>query len=393
MNPVVIFVFMFLAIVLVGLVFLALPKKEVATAPAQPAQTTTPSPASPASNASPKDERAQDEPKGKWEWLGLVDDTPNMIRCVVTGWTGKGRVLKCIRPNDKRQPGLFGWRSVVEKLTGKMVFGTPLFTSLRTVEIDRVVLGQTRTDNADLNLIDEINATGVVKRRGLKEVFQRPIYHSRLDTGDKVKINLNTNSVVRVIDPEKGFVYYNDSLLQSISQTIKDNVSVQVWKMKFDDIGKVPFDLTELNKSLFIFGVMVDQMTTSDPEIAKGSEEVQKAMEKVIIAKKEAEAAMETAEGTRNTAKGERDRRIFVAEGDAKAIERLAKAEAKRFDELHAALMRGGLTNTEAIRRAQETVIAEFNAEAIGKLTYYATGNQGPQLTVPVVAKEKGDEK
>jgi hypothetical protein len=73
-----------------------------------------------------------------------------------------------------------------------------------------------------------------------------------------------------------------------------------------------------------------------------------------------------------------------VGEGQATQIERIAKAKAKRFEELVTLYTTdGAFTRDRAVEMANAMINNEFNAEAISKLTgTYVAGGVGVQLGI-----------
>ncbi len=381
-----------------GLILLVFQKKAAPRPPVPPASGSAPGtpPTSPTvpGQGSPNG-NLYDEGRDIWQIFGLVDDAPNGYRAVVSGPTGHGRILYYIADTDRVSTNpLVRNRSVdlltllVERITGKRVFGLPFITSLRDMDIDRVVKRPTLIKQ-EVSLFEQIEATGVVKRKLLYREIYRPTYHEALDTKDQVRFNVNSDAVINVTDPEPAYKRYQHSFLQTLSDRIGNYIASQVNNMDWETykayrVGDNKFDLVGLNQMLTDLGVEVIRLTVSDYEIAKASPEVQAALQEVKIAERQAEAQ-------RRRGEGERDFAILTAEGRAKAIERLAKAEAKRFDELFRTFRKDGkMSEAEAIHLAQQTIVAEVNAEAIGKLTTYAPGNPGGvQLSVPVGEKRK----
>lgn len=384
-------------IVMAGLLLLVMPKMAPATATpaAAPTGTTTPPTASATATAgntaaatTPETNRAHDELMDPMERFGLVDDSPNMYRAVVSGPSGKGRILRIISDLDARSGNPLV--VLIERLSGKRYYGLPFVTSIRPIDIDRVVRKQTQTTEAESSLISQLDATGIVRRRGLMRQFPRPIYHPAIDTLDGVRINLNSYLVIEVIGPrpEAPFTIYKDSLLQTIDQIVGSHVATKINQMKLEDYkasnsGAVNrFDLGELNRKLRILDVRALQHNVSDYEIVKNSPEVQRAMEEVVIAEQQAKAK-------RTAGKGEADYTIRTGAAKARVVERMAKAEAVRFDELFKSFRVKGVSEAQAIKMAQAVIVAEVNAEAIGKLVYYGAGSSGVQLAVPGVGEKK----
>ncbi len=386
------------AMLVIAFLMFVLPKP--GAAPAAPAPTPPPPPPQGTAGPTPNPgagspvPKPSDEVRDFWQVLGLVDDAPNGYRAVVSGSKGTGQILYYLADRDGvstnpnvRPRATDRVTRIVERITGKRVFGLPFVTSLRSMDIDRVVKKSTQIKQ-EVALYEQIVAPGAVSRQLLYREINRPTYHEALDTIDGVRFNIISDAVINVIDPEPGFMRYQHSFLQTLSDRIGNYIATQVNNMDWETYKKHKaginkFDLAGLNEVLKDLGVEVVRLTVSDPEIAKGSPEVQAALEAAKIAEERAKAK-------RKEGEGQRDYAISIAEGNAQAVERLAKAEAARFEELFLTFRKNGLTEAQAIHLAQQTIIAEVNAEAIGKLTTYAPGNPGGvQLSVPVGGGEK----
>lgn len=400
-----------LAVAGIALVLLALPpsKAQATASTTAPPPPTTPSAGATAANVPPQgapppasattnDLIIQDAQYDPWQFWGFTHSEPNTYLCVVEGQNGKGRVVRYIdTDNLPVRQGLTGdLIRGLEGVSGRVYFGTPFVTSLRKPAIDRVIRNQTQNNNPQATLLEELLATGMVRKDGLRKLIYRPTYHRAIDTADGVRFNLNTYVVYRVFNPEVAFMVYLDSFLQTLSQLDGTFVSSQALPLKWEqykglkvNVGS-KFKIADFDTILLPIKTKVETYNVSDPEIVKESPAVQAALELVIIAREEAKKLKVMAAATRDKtileAAGKAAARLKEAEAEAKAIERLAKAEQSRFDELFAAFSKGGrLSEVEAIRLAQQTVVAEANAKAIGNLTYYGngTGASGVQLVVP----------
>ncbi len=356
----------------------------------------------------PRDTPSSDSGKDFWGKLGLVDDTPNLIRAVVAGGTGNGPILyfidnvpgriydsgtkkmRDLEPGEDRYKDEGFLERIVRNITGKRVYGLPFIRSFRPIKIDRVVKKEARAGGVAVALEDQLDATGLVTKYALYGQFYRPTYHPALDTDDGVRFATNSYALLRVVDPEPAFTVYKDSLLQTVDEIKDAFISSQVLKLKWEEYkdkgsdtrdgeaNESKFDLTIFNKMLKPTGLEAVQLTFSDPEIFKGAPELQKALEQKKIAEEKAHARR--AEG-----EGEKDYHISVAEGQAKGLERLAQAKARRFDELFNSFKGKFFSDEDAAREANELIKAEFNADAVSKLTgvYAPGGHAGVQLSVP----------
>jgi hypothetical protein len=347
------------------------------------------------------DQKTHDEVKGFWQYFGLVDDTPNMIRAVVAGNENKGPIIRYIAnvtgmkydpdqkmlvpleeigKDNKGKPifenpyadeSLLG--TFLREKFGKRIYGWPIINNIRPLQIDRVVRAKTTTEK--LTLADQLSASSV-KRYGLKVLIFRPTFHDDLDTNDGIRFSVISYATLEVFNPEPAFTVYNDDLLPNISEIISGLISLKVlpnsWN-HYKTIGKEiqPHELTHLNQKLESMGVKIRQLTMSDPEINSD-------MQKTLEIKK---TAVETAAARKLAGTGEKDYAIEVGKGQAKAIEIIAVAKASRFAQLIDLYIKNGWSNKEAVDKANAMISAEFNADAIGKLTTYVAGGAGIQIT------------
>lgn len=333
--------------------------------------------------------KPKDEKKGFWQYFGLVDNSPNLFRAVVAGNESSGPVIKIIAtfkdmrydPKLKRLVPLKAWESqypdenmfeeFVRVAFGKLYYGLPFIRNVKPLYIDRVVDKDTNAA-AGQSLENQLEAS-MVKRYGLYREIQRPTYHKNVDTKDGVRFNVNSYAFIEVENPEPAFEIYADNLLQTISKIISGFVSSKVILMDWDEYKTAgekgnkfsKTDIEELNILLNKLGLKVTQLTMSDPE---ANESVQEALER----KKKAQ---EDAAAKRLQGEGEKDYLISVGEGNARVIERIAKANAERFNQLIELYTKNGLSKKDAVDKANAMIAAEFNADAIGKLTgTYAPG-------------------
>src|ERR1035437_10051069 len=76
------------------------------------------------------DQKTHDEVKGFWQYFGLVDDTPNMIRAVVAGNENKGPIIRYIAnvtgmKYDPDQKMLVPLEEIGKDNKGKPIFENP----------------------------------------------------------------------------------------------------------------------------------------------------------------------------------------------------------------------------------------------------------------------------
>jgi regulator of protease activity HflC (stomatin/prohibitin superfamily) len=341
----------------------------------------------------------RDEEKDFWQHFGLVDDSPNLIRAIVAGNENTGPIIGFITnvlgkkydPITKKMVPLspgenpYGnetwFERFVRRTFGKRVFGFPFIRNLRPLTIDRVVKKNTSDGGSETDLSKQLSAS-FVKRYGLYGEILRPTHHKDIDTKDGVRFSANSYAIIEVTNPEPAFTIYSDSFLQTISEIISGFVSSKIIRMTWEFYKRKgrdgnKFDATEiaeLNLLLGALGVKVIQFTMSDPQLAAS---IQTALEK-------RKTAQETSAARRLEGEGEKDYRISIGEGDAKVIERVAKAKASRFEELITLYIKNGWSNREAVDKANAMIVAEFNADAIGRLTgTYVAGGAGVQMAIP----------
>lgn len=331
-----------------------------------------------------------------WYTFGLIDYTPNVIRAVVAGNESTGPVLRYmgnLRNNKRVDPttgrvepcsdpfaGEHPLQTLVRESFGKLFYGVPGFRNIKPLTIDRVVKKNTGASKVKP---DEQLEASFVRRYGLYQEFLRPTEHVNLDTKDGVRFTVTSNAVVEVVDAKPAFEIFTDSLLQTISELIAGFVSTKVialdWeRYKEAGTGGNKFSPAELNDELNVLliplGVRVTQLTMSDPTL---NADMQKALEQKKTAQEK--AAARALEG-----EGEKKYLISVGEGQATQIERIAKAKAKRFEELVTLYTTdGAFTRDRAVEMANAMINNEFNAEAISKLTgTYVAGGVGVQLGI-----------
>ena len=343
--------------------------------------------------AAGEDSNMQDEVKSIWQYLGLVDNTPNLFWAVVAGDEEKGPIvgymanvegMRCDWATGLLTPLAVGenpyaGESEIEKFIrvtfGKRVFGWPIIRSIRPVYIERTVRSGVSTDVATLSGQLE---SSVVKRYGLRVEIFRPTLHTDVDTSDGKRFTVISYAIVDVVDPRPAFTVYKRGLLETVSEKIASFFSVKVLGMTWEDYklqgtADAKFNASELDATLFPLGVKVRQLTVSDPELNAA---IQAAIDKRATAVEEKATRVIASEG-------DREARINVATGEAQAIEKIAVAKRKRVEELVTLYKANGVDQVEAVKMANIQVAAEFTAEAISKLTgTYVAGNAGVQIGV-----------
>lgn len=348
-----------------------------------------------------QDEKLQNETHDFWYYLGFVDDTPNVIRARVAGNEKNGRVVgymsnlkgKVVDPrtgkinprptNGDRYDGDNSTNVFFRNTFGKRWYGIPFIQNVKPLSIDRVVSKDTEATQQTLS--DELLPKTVV-RYGLYGDLIRPTLHKDVDTKNNVRFSVISYAVMEVTDAQPAFELYPDSLLQTASKIISAFLSRSTVKMEYDAYKEegnqfAQEKLDELNILLSPLGLKITQMTMSDPELNPA---IQTALEAKATA--EQKAAARRLEG-----EGEKDYKKSVADGTAYEIEKIARAKRARFQEYYDFYISADIEKAVAVRMANEMVAAEFNAEAVGKLTgvYAPGGKNRVQLAVPVSTGEK----
>ncbi len=355
------------------------------------------------------EEQESSEKWGFWRSLGFVDETPNLIRAIVAGNEENGPIInyvgnvkgKEIRPDGKLKPKRVNTKVTIENLTnlvrneisiqswliktfGVRWIGLPYLRNVKPVYIDRVVRKDTEeTPQEKIRLSSALKASKV-KKYGLYAEFPRPTYHHELDTKDQVRFNILSTAIVEVEDARPFFEVYSDGFLQTISDIIGTFISNQVLKMDWEtykgkgeksdkQLGTEKFGeaMEDLNLRLKPLGVKVKHLYISDPEISKAAEKMQEALEATRIAKEKANA------------------KLAEADGEGGYIAKIAEAKTRRVSALMEMYVKGGMPAPEALRLATATVVAEINAEAVGKLTTYVAGGTGVQIGLPTEGGKK----
>ncbi len=332
-------------------------------------------------------EKMKNEEPDIWQrFFGLVDDTDNVMRAVVTGDENSGKIIDYIAPGERYNWTTHRMEAFVEKdpvnlfllkYFSKRVYGRPFFDSLRPLNIDRVVKKPTTMRSS--SLLELLDAKSV-KRYGLYKEGMRPIYLENIDAGDGIRFNVICWATFEVFDPDPAFRIYKDNFLPDASEIVSTYLSSKVLNSSWDQYKVIAnngtvFLLDELNPLLKKMGIKITQIRMSDPELNASIQEVMVEKKRAII---RAEAVVAESLGTRDAA-------INVANGEAEAIERLAIASKAPFEELTAVYISKGYGPMEAAKIANGMIAIRQNTEAIGKLkVYVASGNgTGVNLNVP----------
>lgn len=338
-------------------------------------------------------ENVNDEVKTIWQRFGLIDETPNLYRAVVRGNEDKGPIVTYIAPGEKYNHTTHRMVKITPEeqkeregifytLFGKIWYGFPFINSLRPLPIDRVVKKSTEELGKGAKLEDQLKAMTVI-RYGLQKFLLRPTHHKDLDTTDGVRFSITSYAQIEVFDPEPAFTIYKENFLQTIIELVSGLFSLKVLPYEWEYYKKTGKDIEQneidkLNVRLESIGVKIIQLIMSDPEVHP---DMQAAFE-------EHKKAIEAAKAKGAKGKGKKDYLVYIAEGEASAIERIAEAKKKRFEVLISMYTTNGFTPYEAAQKASEMISAEFNAEAIGKLTNYVAGSGGINLNIPAGEKK-----
>ncbi len=352
------------------------------------------------------DSKTHDEVHDIWYWFGFVDDSPNVAYQVVAGpaKTGKpkrymasleygfidqktGKVHKERQQEFEDNHPLLAY---IRNTFGKRWYGIPIINNVKRLTIDRVVSKGTVAKQESLS--DELSASTVV-RFGLYGEILRPTFHKDIDSKDNVRFSVISYITLYVMDFAPAFNIYADNFLIIISKMISGYVSKRTFLMDYDGYKSEgnafdPTRLAEVNELLTPLGVVAIKGVMGDPELHP---DVQGALEQKAKAKAAADAKREEGLGEKDrlisVSEGTKQKTINEGEGEAQKIERIARARAKRFTELYNVFIGKAFSEADAVRMANEQVIAEFSAEAIGKLTTYVAGGSGVQVSIPTSGK------
>lgn len=362
------------------------------------------------------DLKMRDETHDLWYYLGFVDASPNTVRQVVAGSARSGKPKRYFGHIDygvvdpetgkvykkgeipdsytefESGEGKFKalLRLILENF-GKRWYGIPFISNVKSLHIDRVVSKATSANQDSLS--DELESKQVVRYGYYGEIL-RPTLHRNSDDKDNLRFSFISYAVIRIMDFAPAFNIYNDNLLVMVSKVISGFISKSTFKMTYEQYKETGTKLTpEQTKELetilsAIVPFEIVEFSMGDPELHP---EIQKAMEQKVVAKQAAEARRETGSGERDylisVSEGTKQKTINEGEGEAQKIERIARARAQRFTELYNVFIGKAFSEADAMRMANEQVIAEFSAEAIGKLTTYVAGGSGVQVSIPTTGK------
>jgi hypothetical protein len=359
-----------------------------------------------------KDPNTSDDPKMKdelpdfWQrFMGLVDDTPNYIRAIVAGPSGKGQILHYISyqewwdPDNKKwvalkpgdlYPGEGPVAHAIRLKWGKRYIGFPLFRSLRPLSIERVV--PISTLEKSLKLKEQLRSN-TVRRQGLYKDILRPTLHENLTTQDNVRITVISDAYLEVSDPEPAFRTFPDSLLQNVDKINGNFISAKVTQLCYEDYKKSgkkghkfeENDILEVNDLIRPLGLKITQLTMSNPELASSiQDKFDKRAEADVEAQTTIKNAKAKAEARREEGKGEADYVKNVGNAEAEIIERKAKADQVRIKLLTEFFIEKGVPGPEAAEMARQADLFEGQNDAIGKNTgVWAPGNNNIQIAVP----------
>lgn len=373
------------------------------------------------------DPKMQDEPKDFWYWLGYAEDAPNVIRGIVAGPSGKGTVKRYITYQHDITLDTYGkpfinadgeWALTplaigkygtgryreesdfdywLREKYGKRRFGFPIINSLKELTIDRVVKVDTQVvqetqkapgTEADPRILRTIVGNRV-KRRGLYEDITRFTSHLWVDTIEGVRFTVISTLIIKTVNPIPAFEKYPDSLLENVSEVVQNFFSdiVTKWdwpkyKAAMGQKGGHKFtdaELLKLREVLVPFGVKIIQYTVSDPELHP---DIQKEFDKRAGATVAAETTVIGAEATAKAReKQARSDASYIKQtgtAEAEVIERKAKANRIRFEQLVEYYISKGATEENAISMANTVILTEVSAEAVGNLKgTYAPGKKG----------------
>lgn len=285
-------------------------------------------------------------------------------------------------------PTFTWWEALFIKWLGLWWVGFPFIRQLQPLPVDRVVL---KPNQEDLDGVLGRLVSRVVTKYELYATFPRPFEMKEVDTNDGFKIDFRFTAMMEVYDPYPAFFELKLDFLRTITSLNSSYVGDLMKGLSWEDFKKGPkdtvkgkisslFDLEELEKRLEVTGACDRILEVEDFGISKSSERLQKAVEEQKIADEEGKAAEKKAthakKATITNAEAEKQKRILEGEGDAAAIEVIAKAKAKRYTELIATYTRMGFDGRTAAEKADEQISREFKWDAVSKMpgTYVEGG-------------------
>ncbi len=298
---------------------------------------------------------------------------------------------------EENLPKFTWWEKIFIKHLGLWWVGVPFLRQVQPLPVDRVVL---KPNQEDLNGVLGRLVSKVVTKYELYATFPRPFEMKEVDTMDGFKIDFRFTAMVEVYDPYPAFFELKLDFLRTITSLNASYVGDLMKGLSWEEYKKGPkdtvkgqisslFNLQELEKRLEVTGTCDRILEIEDFGISLSSKRLQDAVEEEKIETEKGKGKIRAAKAERDAtilkAEGEKKRRILEGEGDAAAIEVIAKAKAKRYTELIATYTRMGFDGRTAAEKADEQISREFKWDAIGKLpgTYVENGN-AVQPTLPL---------
>lgn len=293
---------------------------------------------------------------------------------------------------------LFGleWERWLYDHLGLRWVGIPIFNQVLTIPINRVVWKKDKAESK--TTLGRIKVT-TKKTDELYHAFPRPIEMSEVDTKDGFRLDLSLLAFIEVCAPYFAFFTLKDSFMITLDSVIKGYVTDVLKGLSWEEFKEKKesantealFDFTTLSSRMMVrAGSAVVDLIVDDFSISASSKKLQEAVEEQKIAEERGKATETEAEykrkATEKAASGEKRKRTLEGEGDAAAIEAIAKATAKRYSELIDVYKRNGFTDKEATEKAQEKIALEFKWVNVGKMTgTYVEGGATPvQPTIPL---------
>jgi regulator of protease activity HflC (stomatin/prohibitin superfamily) len=217
----------------------------------------------------------------------------------------------------------------------------------------------------------------------------RPFLLREVDFKGGYLVDILMYGIFRVLDPQKLLFELDGDFFQPLAATVKKAVLEEFGDMKWDEfLATQDFDVDKLNSSLEnLLGLQCEVLGREDFAISESAEAMQNAIQAEEIARQTAKAKRASAEGDRDAkiiqAEGEKKSRILQGEGDAGAIQVVAVAKAKRYEELINLFSSAGMDMAEATVKATEQISLEFRADAIGKIQgTFVEGGAGAGINI-----------
>lgn len=296
-------------------------------------------------------------------------------------------------------PKFTWWEEIFIKHLGLWWVGVPFLRQVQPLPVDRVVL---KPNQEDLNGVLGRLVSKVVTKYELYATFPRPFEMKEVDTNDGFKLDFRLTAMVEVYDPYPAYFELKVDFLRTITSLNSSYVGDLLKGLSWDEYKKGPkdvvkgrisslFDLEELEQRLEVTGSRDKILEIEDFGISPSSKRLQDAVEEGKIETEKGKGTINAAKAAKEAAilkaEGEKRRRTLEGEGDAAAIEVIAKAKAKRYTELIATYTRMGFDGRTAAEKADEQISREFKWDAVGKLpgTYVENGNNNSvQPTLPL---------